>query len=494
MINKEKLNEVLARREAIRQGDAERVGKQKADGKMTARERIARLLDAGSFVELDALLSRNGDYSGVVTGSGTVQDRPVYVFAQDFTVHGGAMGEMQAQKICKLLDLAAKNPAPVIALCDSAGVRVDEGARAMNAFSRIYAKMAQLSGVCPILSLILGPVVGGAAMMAQLADFSIQAETVGRLMVYGPQVVSAMTGRSVDAAALGGAKAMAAQGGVTFTAVDEGEAIALAIRLLGMLPSSNREGTDLVDSDDLNRLLPDADPDDSGALLSGVSDGGVFMELYPEWGRELRVAMARVGGHSVGLVVSNAQENNGELAPAACAKAARFIRFCDCYDLPVVSLINSRGIQVPDEKAQSWSMITVTQLLYAYAEATTAKVSVIVGNAIGQAFVAMAGKENADITYAWPGSVISALTPQAAVQILCADEMKNSDGDPLAVREALERKFADEIADGIAAASDGMIDDVISPEETRKYIIAALETLAGKDAFTSVRKHGNMPL
>ena len=492
MAKTQELKQVLAKKQEILQGNAERIAKQRAAGKLTARERIGKLLDQGSFVELDALVSKEEDYAGVVTGYGTVEERPVYLFAQDFTVHGGAMGAQQSAKICKVLDLAQKTGAPVIALCDSAGVRVDEGAAAMNAYAEVYAKMAKLSGVCPMIALILGPVVGGAALIAQLADISIEAESVGQLMVYGPQVMSAMTGKTYDAKGLGGAAAMAAQGGVALTAKTEDDAIALTAQLLDYLPGCNAEDAPLVDTDDMNRLITDAD--DSDSLLAGMADAGEYIELYKDWGKEMRVALSRVGGRVCGIVASNAECNNGELAPAACAKAARFIRFCDCYSLPVVSLINSRGIQVPDAKAQSWTMITAAQLLYAYAEATTAKVSVVVGNAIGQAYVAMGGKANADVTYAWPGAVISALTPEAAVQVLYADELKADKAPALESRARLEEEFAANVADGIAAARAGMVDDVIDPAQTRKYVIAALEMLASKRDSNPPKKHGNLPL
>ena len=474
------MEQVMERRRAILEGDAERIAKQHADGKLTARERIAKLLDPGSFVELDALLSKNGDYAGVITGSGTVQERPVYVFAQDFTVHGGAMGEMQAQKICKLLDMAANSPAPVIALCDSAGVRVDEGARAMNAFARIYGRFASLSS--PVLALVLGPAIGGAALMAQVADIAIQAENVGQIMVYGPTVVGAMTGKTLTAKDLGGAKAIAEQGGVALTAADENAAFALAAQVLDLLPTAYGENTALVETDDLNRLLPEIAADDAAALLQEIADSGSVIELYPAFGREIRVALARVGGYSAGLVVSDARVNDGELAPDAAGKAAQFINFCDRFGLPVISLINSRGIQVPEAGNQVKTIGKVTDLLWAYAVSDSAKISVIVGNAIGQAYVAMAGKDYADVTYAWPGALISALTPEAAVQVLYAKELREGTGDPLKSREALEDKFVAEVADAVTAAADGMIDDVIEPAQTRKYIIAALEMLAGKNA------------
>ena len=494
MANTQELKQSLQRKAAILQGDAERIARQHAAGKLTARERVAKLLDEGSFVELDALVSKSQDYAGVVTGYGTVQERPVYIFAQDYTVHGGAMGTMQAQKICKVLDLAQKTGAPVIAMCDSAGVRIDEGAAAMNAYAAVYAKMARISGVCPMIALILGPVCGGAALIAQIADITIQSADVGSLMVYGPQVVSAVTGETVDAKQLGGADNMASQGGVALTAANEDEAMALTASILELLPGCNMEDAPMFDSDDLNRELDNVDAGDSDALLAGMADDGLFREFYPAWGKELRVALARIGGRTCGLVVSNAAEQDGELAPAAAAKAARFVRFCDCYSIPVVSLINSRGVQVPKAKAQSWTMITLSQLLYAYAEATTPKVSVVVGNAIGQAYVAMGGKANADVTYAWPDAVISALTPEAAVQVLYTEELKADSKPALESRADLEAKFASEVADAASAAASGMVDDVIEPKETRKYVIAALEMLSSKRDSNPPKKHGNLPL
>ena len=452
-MSEQNLKQVLAKKQSILQGDAERIAKQRAAGKLTARERVAKLLDAGSFVETDALVSRNGDYAGVVTGSGTVQDRPVYVFAQDFTVHGGAMGQMQAQKIVKVLDLAQKTGAPVIALCDSAGVRIDEGAAAMNAYA-----------------------------------------SVGQLMVYGPQVMSAISGKTVDAKAVGGAKTMAAQGGVALTAKDEDEAISLAVQVLDYLPGCNAEDAAIVDTDDMNRILPVLDAADAESQLAAMADGAAYVELFKDYGKEIRVALTRVGGRPVGLVVGNGKENDGVLTAQSASKAARFIRLCDCYSLPVVSLINSKGVAVPAVDEQAATIKATTQLLYAYAEATTAKVSIVTGNAIGQAYVAMGGKSNADVTYAWPGAVISALTPEAAVQVLYTDDLKADKKPALQSRAELEAKFAADVADGVAAAAAGMVDDVIDPAETRKYVIAALEMLSSKRESNPPKKHGNLPL
>ena len=494
MSNTQDLERVLEKKNSILKGDAERIAKQRAQGKLVARERVAKLLDQGSFVETDALVSKDGDYAGVVTGYGTVQDRPVYLFAQDFTVHGGAMCVKQAEKILKVLDLAQKTGAPVIALCDSAGVRLEEGAQAMNAYAKVYAKMTRLSGVCPMVALVMGPCVGGAALISQLCDVSIMAENVGRLMVYGPQVMSAVSGKTYTDENAGGAKTMAAQGGVALTAENEDAAIALAVQVLDLLPGCNAEDAPLMDTDDMNRVLPEMDAGDSEALMAAMADAGSFVELYKDWGKEIRVALTRMGGRSVGVVASNAAVNDGMLTAQGAAKAARFIRLCDCYSLPVVSLINSKGVVVPDVQDQAATLTGVAQLLYAYAEATCPKVSVVVGNAIGQSYVAMAGKDNADVTYAWPGAVISALTPDAAVAVLDEEEMKKGTDDPLKARAELEAKYANDVADGIAAAQAGMIDDVCDPADTRKLVIAALEMLSSKRESNPPKKHGNLPL
>lgn len=364
----------------------------------------------------------------------------------------------------------------------------------MNAYASVFTRLAKLSGVVPVIALVLGPVVGGAAMIAQLADITIEAENVGQLMVYGPQVMSAISGKTVDAKAVGGAKTMAAQGGVALTAKDEDEAISLAVQVLDYLPACNAEDAAIVDTDDMNRILPVLDAADAESQLAAMADGAAYVELFKDYGKEIRVALTRIGGRPVGLVVGNGKENDGVLTAQSASKAARFIRLCDCYSLPVVSLINSKGVAVPAVDEQAATIKATTQLLYAYAEATTAKVSIVTGNAIGQAYVAMGGKSNADVTYAWPGAVISALTPEAAVQVLYTDDLKADKKPALQSRAELEAKFAADVADGVAAAAAGMVDDVIDPAETRKYVIAALEMLSSKRESNPPKKHGNLPL
>lgn len=490
MQNSQDLKTVQALRDALGASDEKRLKAQRDAGKLTARQRIDKLVDAGSFVELYALVS-DGEAAGVVTGYATVQDRPVYLFAQDFTVHGGAMGKLQALKINKTLDLALKTGAPVIALLDSAGVRIDEGAAGMNAYAEIYKNIARLSGVSPIVAVVLGPAIGGAALLAQLADVSIMARKVGSLSVFGPQVLAAMNGLDVKPEAMGGADMMAAQGGVSLAAATEDEALALVAQVLSLLPGSNVEDTDIVDTDDLNRLLPETAAGDVAALLLQLFDAGTQVELKAAYESGVRTSLGRIGGHSVGVVATAP----GHLTAGALQKAARFVHFLDCFNIPVVSLINTSGVKVDRLDNQSWLMNAQSQLLYAYATATVPKLAVVTGDAIGQAYVALGGKANADVTFAWPGAVISALTPEAAVAVLYADEVKaDKAGTPEEARAKYAAEYVENVASAVCAAKAGLVDDVIDPAQTRKLLIASLEMLLSKRDSNPAKKHGNMPL
>ncbi|NLV57306.1 MAG: methylmalonyl-CoA carboxyltransferase [Clostridiales bacterium] len=495
MHHSQDLQQVLALREAMMTGDEQRLKEQRAAGKWTARERIAKLVDEGSFVELFALAGEQDMGAGVITGYATVQERPVYLFAQDFTIRGGAMGKLQAQKITKVLDMAHKTGAPIVALCDSAGVKLDEGAQAMNAYSEIYQRMARLSGVCPMIALVLGPCIGGAALLASLADVSIMAKKVGQLMVFGPQVLAAMNGVDVKPEALGGAEAIASQGGCTLVAEDEAHAMALAVRVLSMLPSSNLEDAEIIDSDDMNRLLPALDPADVDSLWAALADNGQVLEFFATYETSIRVALTRMGGRTVGLVATAKGQTDGKLTSGALTKAAQFVRLMDCYNIPVVSLMNTRGVYVADPSAQISLIKAQSQLLYAYAEATVPKLCVVTGDAIGQAYVAMGGKANADVTYAWPSATISALTPEAAVAVLYKEQIAGNATIPV---EEARRQYADEyvrdVAGALNAAKAGLVDDVIDPDRTRALLISALEMLASKRDSNPAKKHGNIPL
>lgn len=490
MQNSQDLNKVQALRDALNAGDEKRLKAQRDAGKLTARERIEKLVDAGSFVELFALVSDSDAAAGVVTGYATVQDRPVYLFAQDFTVKGGAMGGLQALKINKTLDMALKTGAPVLALCDSAGVRIDEGAAAMNAYAEIYRNMARLSGVVPMVAVVLGPCVGGAALLTQLADVSIMAKNVGSLMVFGPQVLAAMNDVDVTVEALGGADVMARQGGVSLVAANENEALALTAQVLALLPGSNVEDADLLEGDDLNRLLTVTDPADVSGLLSQLLDAGTALELKAAYEPAVRTVMGRVGGHSVGVVATAP----GTLTAGALQKAARFVHFLDCFNLPVISLINTSGVKVDRIDNQSWLMNAQSQMLYAYATATVPKLAVITGSAVGQAYVAMGGKANADVAFAWPGAVVSALTPEAAVAVLYSDEVKADSAQPAEARAKFAKAYAEDVAGALNAAKAGLVDDVIDPAQTRKLLTATLEMLVSKRDSNPAKKHGNMPL
>ena len=490
MQNSQDLTKVQELRDALNAGEEKHLKAQRDAGKLTARERIEKLVDTGSFVELFALVSEN-DAAGVVTGYATVQERPVYLFAQDFTVHGGAMGKLQALKINKTLDLALKTGAPVLALCDSAGVRIDEGAAALNAYAEIYRNIARMSGVVPLIAVVLGPCIGGAALIAQLADVSIMAKNVGSMMVFGPQVLAAMNGMDVKVDALGGAAVMAKQGACSLVAANEDEALTLATQVLAMLPGSNVEDAEIVDSDDLNRLLPETDAADASALLNGLLDVNTKLELKAEYETGVITALGRIGGRSVGVVATA----GGTLSAGSLQKAARFVHFLDCFNLPVVSLINTAGVAVDRIDNQSWLMNAQSQLLYAYATATVPKLAVITGSAVGQAYVAMGGKTNADVTYAWPGAVVSALTPEAAVAVLYGDAVKADKAlTPAEARAKYAEAYIADVAGALNAAKAGLVDDVIDPAQTRKLLIAALEMLASKRDSNPARKHGNMPL
>ena len=480
------LNQVLSRKQAILDGDAASVEKQKKSGKLTARERVAALLDAGSFVETDVLV----EDSGVVTGSGVISGRPVYVFAQDYTVLGGAVSEKQARKIVKILELARKTGTPVIGVCDSTGALLEEGVGALNAYADIFAHMARLSGVVPMITVVAGPCAGAAAMLCELSDFAFVVDGVGALTCAGAQVMQATLGGNKTAQDFGGAKASVGTGAAAFACESEKDAFAKVKTLLDLLPSNNLEDAPLSEAADLNRLteglcagMPGAD------IIDALLDAGTKLEAGAGYTQAI-TALGRLGGRVVAVVYTG----SGTLCAKRCQKIARFVRFADCYNIPVISLIDADGIVIAQGDSQAWMLKASSELLYTYAEATTPKIALVTGNAIGAAYIAMGGKANSDMTYAWPGSVISAVSSQAAVQLLYTKELKESKGDVLAEREKLADRYAAEVADGVNAAAKGYIDDVIDPAQSRKMLIAAVEMLSSKRDSNPPKKHGNMPL
>ena len=479
------LNQVLSRKQAILESAG--VEKQKQSGKLSARERVSLLLDGGSFVEQSMLFAD----AGVVTGCGTVEGRPVYVIAQDFAVMDGAVGQKQAKKIVKVLELARKTGTPVVTLCDSNGARVGEGAAALEAYADIFAHMARLSGVVPMIAVVAGPCVGAAAMTAQLSDIVLVAKPAGALLVAGPQVLASTMGKDLKAEDLGGGKTAVEYGAAHLACESEEEAIASVKTLLGMLPANNLEDAPFAPEEDMNRLVEGLEAGADGReVIAALADTGSVVELGKGFTGAV-TALGRMAGRTVAFVYTG----KGDTCDKRMNKITRFVRFADCYNIPVVSLVDSTGFELfPTIDRQMSVMKAASALVYAYSEATTVKVTLVIGNAVGAMYVAMGGSANADATYAWPGAVISPMTGEAAIQVMWKDQIKASQGDAVKAREELAAKYEAEVADGVCAATAGLVDDVIDPADSRKMVIAALELLSSKRDSNPPKKHGNMPL
>lgn len=482
---------VRERKLAILKGDAELCAQQKKAGKLLARERIGLLLDAASFVELDVLNSE----AGVVAGYGLINGSPVYVYAQDFTVKGGSVGAAHARKVAKVMDMAEKTGAPVVAILDTAGARLDEGVDAMNAYATMAAKANAISGVVPQIALVLGPCGGIASAIAGMSDVTVMSKN-GALFVNGPKVVSAVAGKEIDLTALAGAQASVKSGMAQLTAETDEEAIALARKLIALLPANNMADAEDFSADDVNRELADLNGiqslDDVRDLFTRVADGADVLELGADFAPSMVTALARIGGTTVGLVGNQSGKDEGRLTVYGCKKAARFVAFCDCFSIPVITAVDTMGMKV-STAPQGELARAGAQLMFAYAEATTARIALITGNAVGMGYAALASRAAADVVYAWPGACVSAVTPKIAVQLSCEDELKTAD-DPIAKRAELEQKYIEDVADGVHAAEQGYVDDVIEPALTRQMVAAALEMLSGKRESRPAKKHGNMPL
>ena len=482
---------VRERKLAILKGDPELCAQQKKAGKLLARERIAQLLDAASFVELDVL---NAD-AGVVTGYGLVNGSPVYVYAQDFTVKGGSVGVAHARKVLKVMDLAEKTGAPVIGILDTAGARLDEGVDAMNAYAQMAGRVSKLSGVVPQISLVLGQCGGIASAIAGMTDITIMSKN-GALFVNGPMVVSAVAGKEVDMATLAGPQASMRSGMAQLTAETDEEAIAAARKLVSMLPVNNLDEAVEISADDVNRELAELNGvdklEDIRDLIRSVSDLGDVVELSADFAPSMVTALGKIGGATVGFIANQAAKDEGRLTVYGCKKAAAFASFCDCFSIPVVTVVDSMGMKISTAPQGELSR-NGAQLMFALSQATNVRIALIVGNAVGMGYAALASRASADVVYAWPGAVISAVTPKIAVQLNSADELKGAD-DPYDKRAELENRYMDDVADGVNAAKLGYVDDVIEPVQTRQMIAAALEMLSGKRENGPARKHGNMPL
>ena len=482
---------VRERKQAILEGDSALIAEQKKAGKLTARERIGALVDPASFVELDALNAE----AGVITGYGTIEGNPVYVYAQDFTVGGGAVGEMHAKKVLKVMSLAEKTGAPVVAMLDSAGAKLCEGVQALNAYAMIAAKATALSGVVPQVALVLGPCGGTASVLAEIADITVQSEN-GQLFVNGPLVVSAVTGKKVEMKEIAGAEASMKSGAAMLTAKDDVDAIYSARKLIAMLPVNNMDEAVYAETDDMNRVNPAFNQiekiEDIHEVISNIADNGEVIELYKDFAPSMVTALAKIGGRTVAIVANQPGKDEGRLTVYGCKKAARFVSFADAFSIPVVTFVDSQGMKISGTPQGELARAGAS-LLFAMSENSAPRVAVIVGSAIGTAYTALASRAASDMVYAWPGAVISAVTAPIAAQLLFADEMDGAD-DPLAKRAELEKKYMDDVADGVNAAKLGLVDDVIEPAETRQMIASALEMLAGKREAKIAKKHGNLPL
>ena len=508
--------ELRAMRERARQGGGEeRIRRQHAKGKLTARERLDLLLDPGTFNEIEPFITHQGGEvgtleerylgEGVVTGYGQIDGRTVYVYSQDFTVYGGTLGEMQGRKICHVMDLAVRNGVPIIGLIDSGGARIQEGIKSLAGYAEIFRRNAQYSGVIPQLSVMLGPCAGGAAYSPALTDLVVMVERTSYMFITGPEVIRAVTGEQVDLESLGGAQVhMTVSGTAHLLGATEPEALALCRQALSYLPSNNVENPPYtVPADDparmdweLNAIIP-RDPDmpySMHEVVARVVDQGTFLELQPGWAQNAIIGLARIGGHSVGVVAQEPGIMAGVIDIDASDKIARFVRMCDCFNVPLVTFVDSPGF-LPGVGQEHGGVIRHgAKVLFAYSESTVPKISIITRKAYGGAYVVMSSKYlGTDINYAWPSAEIAVMGAEGAVNILYRKQIAEA-ADPEAERQRLVEAYTRRYSNPYEAAGAGYIDDVIEPRETRPKIVAALAALRDKYTSNPPRKHGNMPL
>ncbi|MBD5341546.1 MAG: acyl-CoA carboxylase subunit beta [Bacteroides sp.] len=512
----EKINVLIEKRAEARLGGGEKaIEKQHQRGKYTARERIAMLLDEGSFEELDMFVTHRstnfgmdkkhplGD--GVVTGFGTVEGRLVYVFAQDFTVLGGSLSETMAQKICKVMDMAMKMGAPVIGLNDSGGARIQEGINALAGYSEIFQRNILASGVIPQISAILGPCAGGAVYSPALTDFTIMTKGLSYMFLTGPTVVKTVTGEDVSQEDLGGASVHASKSGVThFAAESEEDAIKIVRKLLSYIPQNNLEETPLVEctdpidrlEDKLNEIIPDSAKRsyDMYDVIGAIVDNGEFLEIQRDYAKNIIIGFARFNGQSVGIVANQPKVLAGVLDSNASRKAARFVRFCDAFNIPLVTLVDVPGFLPGTGQEYNGVILHGAKLLYAYGEATVPKVTVTLRKSYGGSHIVMSCKQlRGDVNYAWPSAEIAVMGAEGAVGVLYAKEAKTQE-NPAAFIKEKEDEYRELFANPYNAAKYGYIDDVIEPRNTRFRVIKALNMLATKKQTNPAKKHGNIPL
>ncbi len=507
------------RDEALHAGSEKAVERQHARGKLTARERIDLLLDPGSFTELDMFtrhrahgfgLEDNRPWGdGVVTGHGTVDGRRVFVFSQDFTVFGGSLGEVFAEKICKVMDLAVKMGAPVIGINDSGGARIQEGVVSLGGYADIFYRNVRASGVVPQISVVMGPCAGGAVYSPAITDFIFMVRETSHMFITGPEVIKTVTGEEVSMEELGGAQSHATKSGVAHFAADsEQDCLEMVRELLSYIPQNNLEMPPHVPTADppdrmapeLATIIPDlpTKPYDVKKLIELVVDDGDFFEVAPLYADNIVVGYARLNGHSVGIVGNQPRALAGVLDINASIKAARFIRFCDAFNIPIVSFVDVPGFLPGTAQEYGGIILHGAKLLYAYAEATVPKLTVITRKAYGGAYDVMSSKHlGADFNAAWPTAEVAVMGPDGAVNIIFKKEIEAAaaaGNDPVERRAELVEEYKERFANPYIAAERGYVDDVIEPEETRPWLIKALEASLTKREAGPQRKHGNIPL
>jgi len=512
-----KLADLAARNaEAHAPGSDRSVERQRAKGKMLARERINYLLDDGSFNELDLLVKHRAHTAGldsqpytdgVITGWGTVDGRKVFVFAQDFTVMGGALGEVFAEKIQKVMDMALSVGAPLIGLNDGAGARIQEGVVSLYNYGRIFRKNVQASGVIPQISVILGPCAGGAVYSPAMTDFIFMVRETSHMFITGPDVVKTVTGEEVTLEELGGATSHASKSGVaTFVGDSEEEVLDKVKTLLGHLPANNRELPPVYATDsasepipELRDILPESpnQPYDMKEVIGLVVDDGDFLEYFAHWAGSIVCGFGRIGGRTVGIVGNQPMVLAGVLDIDSSSKAARFIRFCDAFSIPIVTFEDVPGFMPGVEQEYGGIIRHGAKLLYAYCEATVPRICVITRKAYGGAYVVMDSKGvGSDLVYAWPSAELAVMGPQGAVEIVKRRELAaiEDETERAAVKDAMVADYTEQYANPYTAAERGIVDEVIDPADTRIRILAGLELLDSKRETLTPRKHGNVPL
>lgn len=511
----DKINELYDKRRQVELGGGDkRIEKQHEKGKMTARERIDYLLDEDTFVELNPFIeTRNTDFGmdtssakgeGVVTGYGKINGKPVYLFAQDFTVFGGALGEMHGKKIAAVMDLAAKNGTPFIGLNDSGGARIQEGVSSLDGYGHVFYRNSIYSGVIPQISVIMGPSAGGAVYSPAITDFVIMVEKTSQMFITGPKVIETVTGEKISSEDLGGADIHNSKSGnAHFKTKSEEEALDLVRELIDYLPANNKEhpyergydgGEDLRPN--LTDIIPfdGIRPYDVKKVIDQIVDEDSFLEIHEHFAKNIVVGFARIKGRSVGLVCNQPKYLAGGLDIDSSDKAARFIRFCDAFNIPLITFEDVTGF-FPGVKQEHGGIIRHgAKILYAYSEATVPKITVITRKAFGGAYVALNSKSiGADLVFAWPNAEIAVMGPEGAANIIFAKEIAESD-NPEKVRQEKIQTYRDKFANPYVAAGLGMVDDVIDPRETRIKLIQALEMLENKQEERPHKKHGNIPL